>query len=94
MAPLLRGRITMGAIIPEDHYPYERLTPEHVADIERMCDKQMRALRRHNDELTHEVYRNRIRLAQIERLLNEMGLDIDVMLQTEALFKEANNGKR
>lgn len=68
-------------------YPYERLTPEHVADVQRMRDQQMRELCRENDRLQNELYLMTQRLNRILPLLEEMGIDIDVMLATKEAFK-------
>jgi hypothetical protein len=72
----------------EPGYPYEQLTPEHVADIQRMRDSQVREMHKEIQTLAANLARAQRRLNQIEPLLEEMGIDIDVMLATREAFKE------
>ena len=65
-----------------DHYPYERCTPETVADIQRMRDRQMTDLLRENDELRHKLWRYEL----VEQLLKEAGIDLDVLLATNEIL--------
>lgn len=71
----------MAAII-EDNYPYEKLTDEVTANINRMRDRQMRQLRRSHDELLEELHKLR---RQIEAV-REAGIDPDVLIATKEAF--------
>lgn len=63
-------------------YPYEQLTPATVANIQRLRDEQTAELRLENDQLREELWRFKCAVP----LLEEMGIDIDVMLATRQVF--------
>lgn len=72
----------------EDNYPYERLTPMDVANIQRLRDRQMRELRQESERLSRELYYAKKRLKEIMPILEELGIDIDVILATKKAFQE------
>lgn len=71
-------------------YPYERLTSKEIADIQRMRDNQIRKLRHENEGLRDELYTLHRWRRQLQTLLEEMGIDPDVLLATAELFKGPN----
>lgn len=76
----------MGAVLPsgyEDNYPYEKLTRKHTADIQRMRDRQMRKLRKENEELRDQLFKAAQQLAAVR----EAGIDPDVLIATKRTFE-------
>jgi hypothetical protein len=73
---------------PVPGYPYERLTSKETANIQRLRDEQMIKLRQEYREVADELYHTEKRLKQIMPILEEMGIDIDVILATKKVFAE------
>lgn len=72
----------------EDNYPYEKLTDEVTANINRMRDRQMRALRNELQQVKSDLFWARRRLNLINSILPELGIDIDVIVATRKVFNE------
>lgn len=68
-------------------YPYEKLTTQEVARIQRLRDEQMTQLREENELLEAQLYYANQRLDRLHRLLKEMDIDEGVVLATAALLK-------
>jgi hypothetical protein len=69
-------------------YPYEHLTSKEIADIQRMRDKQMAKLRHDNRLLREEIYALNTWRKRLMPLLEEMGVDPDVLIATDKALKD------
>lgn len=65
-------------------YPYERFAFTEVANVQRQTAK----LRLENSQLQNGLYFALRRLGQINTILEEMGIDIDIILATKKVFAE------
>jgi DNA-binding protein H-NS len=71
-------------------YPYEQLTGEQVAHVQRLRDKQTDELRQENRRLADDLYTTKQRLRQLLDLFEEAGIDEETLLATAKIFEGPN----